>query len=140
MALNTLGLNSRNLLPGPSFDLKGRIHDGMVALHLLLLRRLFSQQRDSTLRERGHGSSFSKPLCQATGSGTLFFDRKRALGCPQLRGFLYPDLSGRRVQLTLTTHVAALGLGFLLMGLMGARLFGRFHGGNSPEDSNARSR
>ncbi len=26
--------------------------------------------------------------------------------------------------------VAALGLGFLLMGLMGARLFGRFHGGN----------
>jgi hypothetical protein len=36
--------------------------------------------------------------------------------------------------------VAALGLGFLLMGLMSARLFGRFHGGNSPEDSNARSR
>ena len=35
---------------------------------------------------------------------------------------------------------AALGLGFLLMGLMGAHLFGRFHGGNSPEDSNARSR
>jgi hypothetical protein len=31
-----------------------------------------------------------------------------------------------------TTHVAVLGLGFLLMGLMGARLFGRFHGGNSP--------
>lgn len=26
--------------------------------------------------------------------------------------------------------VAALGLGFLLMGLMGARHFGRFHGGN----------
>ena len=31
-----------------------------------------------------------------------------------------------------TTHVAVLGLGFLLMGLMGARQFGRFHGGNSP--------
>jgi hypothetical protein len=31
-----------------------------------------------------------------------------------------------------TTHVAVLGLGLLLMGLMGARLFGRFHGGNSP--------
>jgi hypothetical protein len=39
-----------------------------------------------------------------------------------------------------TTHAAILGLGFLLMGLMGARQFGRFHGGNSPEDSNARSR
>jgi hypothetical protein len=37
-----------------------------------------------------------------------------------------------------TTHVAVLGLGFLLMGLVSARMFGRFHGGNSPEDSNAR--
>ena len=27
-----------------------------------------------------------------------------------------------------TTHVAVLGLGFLLMGLMNARLFGRFNG------------
>ncbi len=34
-----------------------------------------------------------------------------------------------------TTHVAALGLGLLLMGLMGARLFGRYHGGNSPGKS-----
>lgn len=39
-----------------------------------------------------------------------------------------------------TAHVAALGLGFLLMGLMGARLFGRFHGGHSPEDSSAKTR
>jgi hypothetical protein len=39
-----------------------------------------------------------------------------------------------------TTHVAALGLGFLLMGLVGARQFGRFHGGNSPVDSSAGSR
>src|SRR5579862_6991598 len=39
-----------------------------------------------------------------------------------------------------TAHVAALGLGFLLMGLMGARLFGRFHGGHSPEDSGAKTR
>jgi hypothetical protein len=30
------------------------------------------------------------------------------------------------------THVAVLGLGFLLMGLVSARGFGRFHGGNSP--------
>ncbi len=39
-----------------------------------------------------------------------------------------------------TTHVAGLGLGFLLMGLMGARHFGRFHGGNSPAESSAGSR
>lgn len=36
-----------------------------------------------------------------------------------------------------TTHVAVLGLGSLLMGLMLARRFGRFHGGTSPEDSRA---
>jgi len=32
-----------------------------------------------------------------------------------------------------TPHVAALGLGVLLMGLIGARSFGRFNGGNAPE-------
>lgn len=31
-----------------------------------------------------------------------------------------------------TEHVVAAGLGVLLMGLMAARLFGRFHGGNAP--------
>ncbi len=32
-------------------------------------------------------------------------------------------------------HVAALGLGALLLALMTARMFGRFYGGNSPEAS-----
>jgi hypothetical protein len=31
-----------------------------------------------------------------------------------------------------TTDAAALGLGILFLGLVTARLFGRFHGGNSP--------
>ncbi len=35
-----------------------------------------------------------------------------------------------------TAHVATLVLGFLLMGLMGARHFGRFHGGNAPGEAN----
>lgn len=39
-----------------------------------------------------------------------------------------------------TTYAAVLGLGFLLMGLFAAHHFGRFHGGNSPENSNARPR
>jgi hypothetical protein len=39
-----------------------------------------------------------------------------------------------------TTHAAALGLGFLLMGLVSARGFGRFHGGNTPEGSSAKVR
>jgi len=35
-------------------------------------------------------------------------------------------------------HVIALGLGVLLMGLFGARQFGRLHGGNAPTDPVAR--
>jgi hypothetical protein len=31
-----------------------------------------------------------------------------------------------------TDHAVAVGLGVLIMGLMTARMFGRFHGGNSP--------
>lgn len=34
-----------------------------------------------------------------------------------------------------TSDVTALGLGILLIGLLCARLFGRFHGGNSPQGS-----
>ena len=32
-----------------------------------------------------------------------------------------------------TAHAVSLGLGFLFTGLLSARHFGRFHGGNSPE-------
>ena len=35
-----------------------------------------------------------------------------------------------------TADAASLGVGFLLMGLLSARHFGRFHGGNSPGDGN----
>jgi hypothetical protein len=35
--------------------------------------------------------------------------------------------------LRLTADAAALGLGILAIGLLGARLFGRFHGGNAPQ-------
>jgi hypothetical protein len=34
-----------------------------------------------------------------------------------------------------TEHVMTLGLGALLMGVLMARMFGRFHGGNYPDDS-----
>jgi hypothetical protein len=35
--------------------------------------------------------------------------------------------------LRLTADAAALGLGMLAIGLLGARMFGRFHGGNAPQ-------
>jgi hypothetical protein len=39
-----------------------------------------------------------------------------------------------------TVDAVTLGLGFLLMGLFGARHFGRFHGGNSPGETNGLNR
>src|ERR1700691_3886768 len=39
-----------------------------------------------------------------------------------------------------SADVVAVGLGFLLMGLVSARLFGRFHGGSSLENPKASSR
>ncbi len=39
-----------------------------------------------------------------------------------------------------TVDVLVFGLGVLLMGLMSARHFGRFHGGNSPVEPSAKSR
>lgn len=39
-----------------------------------------------------------------------------------------------------TADAVTLGLGFLLIGLLLARQFGRFHGGNSPGESNGVSR
>jgi hypothetical protein len=38
-----------------------------------------------------------------------------------------------------TTDAAALGLGVLLIGIMGARAFGRFHGGNTPDGSGTKT-
>ncbi len=35
-----------------------------------------------------------------------------------------------------TVDAASLGVGFLLIGLLGAHHFGRFHGGNSPGETN----
>ncbi|MBF0545954.1 MAG: hypothetical protein HQM08_16040 [Candidatus Riflebacteria bacterium] len=37
-------------------------------------------------------------------------------------------------ELRSTDHIVALGLGIFMTGVMTARLFGRFHGGNSPEN------
>ena len=39
-----------------------------------------------------------------------------------------------------TAHVATLGLGFLVIGLQLARHFGRFHGGNSPGETDGAKR
>src|SRR5580698_3097364 len=83
----------------------------MAAWHLLFLRRVLSQQRGAALRERDDGPFLSKPLCQAPGSGTVFFDRERPLGVLQSRGGVRPHLSRRRLQLTLHDSCGGPGIG-----------------------------
>jgi len=85
---------------------------------------------------RSFQSPFAKPPGQGLSSSTVnmvwgFFN----LAVAYLLICRVGDFSLRSI-----AHAATLGLGFLLMGLMGARHFGRFHGGNSPEDWNAASR
>jgi hypothetical protein len=88
----------------------------------------------SGMMGRPFQSPFAKPPGQGLSSSTVNV----------LWGFLNLAVSYVLIcrvgdfRLRFTAHVAVLGLGFLLMGLMAARRFGRFHGGNSPDGSSAK--
>jgi hypothetical protein len=76
-------------------------------------------------------SPFAKPPGQGLSSSTInvlwgFFNLAV--------GYLLTCRVGN-FDLRSTADVVALGLGVLLFALMSARMFGRFHGGNSPEAS-----
>ena len=78
---------------------------------------------------RSFQSPFAKPPGEGLSSSTVnvlwgFFN--------MVMGYLLVCRVGN-FDLHSTEHVIASGAGILLMGLMSARLFGRFHGGNSPE-------
>lgn len=84
---------------------------------------------------RSFQSPFAKPPGQGLSSSTVnvlwgFFNLVAAYALICRVG----DFSLRS-----TAHVAVLGLGFLLMGLLTAHHFGRFHGGHSSEESHAGS-
>jgi len=90
----------------------------------------------SGMMGRPFQSPFAKPAGQGLSSSTVnvawgFFNLAVAYGLICHVG----DFNLRSI-----AHAASLGLGFLLIGLMTARQFGRFHGGNTPGDSNAGSR
>lgn len=73
-------------------------------------------------------SPFAKPPGQGLSSSTVnvlwgFFNAVIGYGLIVRVGTFDPRS---------TVHVAAAGLGVLLMGLLSARLFGRFNGGNAP--------
>lgn len=73
-------------------------------------------------------SPFAKPLGQGLSSATV----NALWGFLNLAfGYVLICRVGN-FDLRSTGHVVALGLGILLMAMMLARTFGRFHGGNSP--------
>ncbi len=76
-------------------------------------------------------SPFAKPHGQGLSSSTVnvlwgFFNL--------VLGYLLLGRAGN-FDLHAPDHAVAAGLGVLLTGIMSARMFGRFHGGNSPRDA-----
>jgi hypothetical protein len=85
----------------------------------------------SGVRGRPFQSPFAKPPGQGLSSSTvnvLWGFLNLAVGYVLVCRVGYFNLRA-------TDQVVVFGLGVLLMGLVAARSFGRFHGGNSPVDS-----
>src|SRR5208282_6176128 len=81
------------------------------------------------------GRPFQSPFAKPSGKG-LSSSTVNVLGV--FANFVVAYLLIARVgsfDLHATDHVTAVGVGVLLMGVMAARSFGRFHGGNSPTGS-----
>ncbi|TBW33804.1 hypothetical protein EYW49_19590 [Siculibacillus lacustris] len=81
------------------------------------------------------GRSFQSPFAKPSGEGLSSSTVNVLWG---FANFVVAYLLIARVgcfTLRAADHVTAAGLGVLLMGVMSARLFGRFHGGNSPTGS-----
>ena len=85
--------------------------------------------------ERRDGTPFSKPVCETVRSRAFIFDRNVLWGFLNLAaGYLLVCRVGD-FDLRSTGDIVALGLGVLLLSVIAARGFGRFHGGNSPGGS-----
>jgi 4-amino-4-deoxy-L-arabinose transferase-like glycosyltransferase len=83
------------------------------------------------------GRPFQSPFAKPPGEGLSSSTVNVLWGCFNLViGYLLIGRVGE-FDARSTDHVLALGLGVLLMALITARLFGRFHGGNAPDESRA---
>jgi hypothetical protein len=83
------------------------------------------------------GRPFQSPFAKPPGEGLSSSTVNVLWGCFNLViGYLLIGRVGE-FDARSTDHVLALGLGILLMALITARLFGRFHGGNAPDESRA---
>jgi hypothetical protein len=77
------------------------------------------------------GRSFQSPFAKPPGAGLSSSTVNVLWGSANLV-IAYGLLRVGQLDLRALDQAASFGLGLLLMGLMAARAFGRFHGGNSP--------
>jgi hypothetical protein len=82
------------------------------------------------------GRSFQSPFAKPSGQGLSSSTVNVAWGVINLTVAYVLICRVGDFSLRSTAHAATLGLGFLLIGLISARHFGRFHGGNSPGETN----
>lgn len=81
------------------------------------------------------GRSFQSPFAKPPGKGLSSSTVNVLWGCGNLVLAYCLILRVGQFDLSATDHIVSLGLGFLLMGVMSARTFGQFHGGNCPVGS-----
>ena len=78
------------------------------------------------------GRPFQSPFAKPRGKGLSSSTVNVLWGFANLALAYCLILHVGEFDLRVIDHVASLGLGLLLMGLMAARIFGPFHGGSSP--------
>lgn len=78
------------------------------------------------------GRAFQSPFAKPHGQGLSSSTVNVLWGFANLAIAYGLILHVGQFDLRVADHIASLGLGLLLMGVVSARLFGRFHGGNAP--------
>ena len=81
------------------------------------------------------GRPFQSPFAKPSGKGLSSSTVNVLWGLVNLAVAYGLILRVGQFDLRAGDHIASLGLGLLLVGVASARLFGRFHGGNSPAGS-----
>ena len=127
-----------NLRNGISSETGRRVTYGdnntLVSFHRLVLWWGLSHQCDPTSGERYFGQPVPKSVRIATRRGLSSSMVNVLWGMFNLVVAYVLVARVGRFDLRQTRHVIVLGLGMLVMALMLARAFGRFHGGNSDDE------
>jgi hypothetical protein len=78
------------------------------------------------------GRSFQSPFAKPSGKGLSSSTVNVLWGFANLMLAYCLTLRVGQFDLRAADHIVSLGLGLLLIGVISARIFGQFHGGNSP--------